>query len=128
MDCCFSNYIHYFSRALAASFRLDDIGHCYVDYVRLMDHLADVAPGLVHHVDYVQLVEAPKQSLSAVLDYLDLDWEEPLLSFHESDRAVRTPSAEQVRRPLNRSGFGASEPYAQWLRPLRDALGPLADS
>ncbi len=90
--------------------------------------LADLAPGLVHHVDYVQLVEAPKQSLSAVLDYLDLDWEEPLLSFHESDRAVRTPSAEQVRRPLNRSGFGASEPYAQWLRPLRDALGPLADS
>lgn len=128
MDCCFSNYIHYFSRAHAASFRLDDIGHCYVDYVRLMDHLADVAPGLVHHVDYVQLVEAPKQSLSAVLDYLDLNWEEPLLSFHVSDRAVRTPSAEQVRRPLNRSGFGTSEPYAQWLRPLRDALGPLADS
>lgn len=90
--------------------------------------LADLAPGLVHHVDYVQLVEAPKQSLSAVLDYLDLDWAEPLLSFHESDRAVRTPSAEQVRRPLNRSGFGASEPYAEWLRPLRDALGPLADS
>ena len=126
MDCCLSNYIQYFSRAHAASFRLDDIGHCYVDYVRLMDHLARVAPGLVHHVNYGNLVDDPRTSLSGVLAYLNLEWEEPLLTFHQSDRAVRTPSAEQVRRPLNRSGFGASDPYSQWLQPLRDALGPLA--
>ncbi len=39
MDCCFSNYIHHFSRAHASSFDLHNIGRCYVDYVRLMDHL-----------------------------------------------------------------------------------------
>ena len=128
MDCCFSNYIQYFSRAHAASFRLEDMGRCYVDYVRLMDHLAAVAPGLVHPVDYGRLVEDPKSALLSVLVYLGLAWEEPLLTFHESERAVRTPSAEQVRRPLNRSGFGVSKPYAQWLQPLRDALGPLAGS
>ena len=51
-----------------------------------------------------------------------------MLQFHESDRVVRTPSAEQVRRPLNRKGIGTWKPYAQWLGPLRDALGPLADA
>ena len=36
------------------------------------------------------------------------------------------PSGEQVRQPLNRSGVDRWKPYAQWLQPLRDALGPLA--
>lgn len=126
MDCCFSNYVHYFSRAHASSFRLDDIGRCYVDYVRFMDHIVRVAPGLVHKVDYARLVTNPETELNAALTYLRLDWEPSLLSFHESGRAVRTPSAEQVRRPLNREGLGAWRAYKQWLGPLSDALGPLA--
>jgi hypothetical protein len=126
MDCCFSNYVHYFSRAHSSSFRLHDIGRCYVDYVRLMDHLAAVAPGLVHHVDYVRLVDSPEPELRQLLHYLGLPWDESLLSFHESGRVVRTPSAEQVRRPLNRQGFDVWKPYEAWLQPLREALGSLA--
>ena len=48
------------------------------------------------------------------------------LDFHKTDRAVRTASSEQVRRPINRSGQDAWKPYEQWLDPLKDALGPLA--
>ncbi|MBK6412848.1 MAG: sulfotransferase [Sphingopyxis sp.] len=44
MDCCFSNFTHNFSRVHASSFRLTDIGQCYVDYVRMMAHLDRVAP------------------------------------------------------------------------------------
>jgi tetratricopeptide (TPR) repeat protein len=128
MDCCFSNYIHYFSRAHASSFSLNDIGHSYVDYARMMDHIQAVAPGFMCHISYEALVEDPEPQLRAALDYLGLDWDEATLRFHESDRVVRTPSAEQVRRPLNKSGMGTWRPYAQWLGPLRDALGPLADT
>ncbi len=70
----------------------------------------------------------PERQLRRVLDYLGLDWSDELLTVHESNRTVRTPSAEQVRRPLNRSGVDRWKPYAQWLQPLRDALGPLADA
>ena len=128
MDCCFSNFIHYFSRAHASSFSLRDIGRSYVDYARMLDHIHAVAPDLVCHVVYEDLVENPERELRRVLDYLDLQWDESLLRFYESDRTVRTPSAEQVRRPLNRSGMGAWKPYEEWLGPLREALGPLADS
>lgn len=127
MDCCFSNYIHYFSRAHSSSFRLDDIGRCYVDYVRLMDHVDNVAPGLVHHVSYERLIETPEAELRKVLSHLGLAWDQSILSFHESERVVRTPSAEQVRRPLNRQGFGVWRAYEAWLQPLREALGALAD-
>jgi tetratricopeptide (TPR) repeat protein len=127
MDCCFSNFIHYFSRAHAASFSLHDVGACFVDYVRLMEHLGSVAPGLIRPVRYEQLVEQPERELRAILDYLGLPWDEAVLRFYESERPVRTPSAEQVRRPINRQGIGSWRPYAEWLGPLRDALGPLAD-
>jgi len=127
MDCCFSNYMHYFSRAHASSFSLDHIGRAYVDYARMMDHIGTIAPETLYRVSYEQLVDNPEDTLKGVLDYLGLEWDPALLSFHESDRIVRTPSAEQVRRPLNREGMGAWKPYEQWLGPLRDALGPLAD-
>lgn len=128
MDCCLSNFVHYFSRAHAASFDLGDIGRFYVDYVRLMDHLDAAAPGMIHHIRYEALVEDPEPQLRGTFDYLGLPWDEAALRFYESDRVVRTPSAEQVRRPLNKAGMGAWHPYAEWLGPLREALGPLADA
>jgi tetratricopeptide (TPR) repeat protein len=128
MDCCFSNFTQSFSSAHAASFALRDIGQCYVDYVRLMTHLDGVAPGLVHHVDYERLVESPESEIRETLEYLGLTWEPAVLDFHRLDRVVRTPSSEQVRRPLNRDGMEIWQPYAEWLGPLRETLGPLAEA
>lgn len=127
MDCCFSNFTQSFSRAHAASFALRDIGQCYVDYVRLMTHLDQVAPDLVHHINYAQLVENPEPQLRDMLAYLGLDWDPNVLNFHKLDRVVRTPSSEQVRRPLNRDGMEVWRPYAEWLGPLRETLSALAD-
>ena len=126
MDCCLSNYVHYFSLAHIASFDLTHIARYYRDYARLMDHLHTAAPGLVHQVGYERLVDAPEAELRRVLDFLGLEWHGGVLAFHQSSRAIRTPSAEQVRRPLNRAGIGVWKPYAKWLDPLRAALGPLA--
>jgi tetratricopeptide (TPR) repeat protein len=126
--CCFANFSHSFTRAHASSFTLTDIGRAYVDYLRLMDHLDRAAPGLVHHLRYEELIEFPERELRHVMDYLGLPWDEDCLRFYESKRTVRTPSAEQVRRPLNREGIGTWKPYADWLGPLRRVLGPLADA
>lgn len=126
MDCCFSNFTQSFSSAHAASFALKDIGQCYVDYVRLMDHFDAVAPDLVHHVSYAALIEDAEANLRPALDYLGLSWEPAILDFHRSNRVVRTPSSEQVRRPLNRDGVDVWKPYSPWLGELRDVLGPLA--
>ena len=128
LDCCFSNFTQSFSRMHASSFTLEDIGQCYADYRRYMDHLDQADPGLVHHVRYEQLIEKPETELRAMIDYLGLEWSDAPLKFHENERVVRTPSAEQVRRPLNREGVDVWKPYAQWLEPLRKVLGPLAEA
>lgn len=126
MDCCFSNFTQSFSSAHASAFDLGDIARCYTDYVRLMHHLDEVGPGLVHHVSYTQLIDEPEEELRSALGYLDLQWDSQMLQFHKLDRVVRTPSSEQVRRPLNRDGVDIWKPYSEWLNPLRDALGPLS--
>ena len=128
MDCCFSNYIHYFSRAHSSSFSLDHIGRAYVDKARMLEHLRAAVPGLIHFIRYEQLIEEPEPILRATLEHLGLEWDPAVLKFYESDRVVRTPSVEQVQQPLNRKGIGTWRPYAQWLGPLRDALGPLAEA
>lgn len=126
MDCCFSNFTQSFSSAHASSFVLEDIARCYVDYTRLMGHLSKVAPGMVHHVAYDRLVDDAEIELKAALAYLDLPWEAAMLDFHKLERTVRTPSSEQVRRPLNRDGMDIWAPYSEWLGPLRTTLGALA--
>lgn len=128
MDCCFSNFSQSFTAAHASSFALRDIGQCYVDYVRLMRHFEVAAPGMIRHVSYASLVEDPEPTLRPVLSYLGLDWDEQIQSFHKLDRVVRTPSSEQVRRPLNRDGMEVWRPYSEWLGPLKETLGELADS
>ncbi|MGZ2411217.1 tetratricopeptide (TPR) repeat protein [Sphingomonas sp. F9_3S_D5_B_2] len=128
MDCCFSNYIQFFSRVHASSFDLTHMGSTYRDYARLMDHVSSLSPDFIHHVRYEQLIEEPEQVLRGTLEHLGLDWDEAVLTFYASDRVVRTPSAEQVRRPLNREGVGVWKAYAQWLQPLREALGLLSDA
>jgi tetratricopeptide (TPR) repeat protein len=126
LDCCFSNFTHHFGSAHAASFDLRHQARAYVDYSRFMDHLSSVAPGLICSIRYEELVEDPKAEISKALGYLGLEWSDDLLDFHRSDGSVRTPSAEQVRRPINRRGIGTWRPYASWLGPMIDELGELA--
>ncbi len=127
MDCCFSNFTQSFTSAHAASFALRDVGQCYADNVRLMNHLDRAAPGLVHHIGYQALIEDPQSEVSRVLAYLGLPWDDTILNFHQLGRVVRTPSSEQVRRPLNRDGMEVWKPYSRWLDPLREILGELAE-
>ena len=128
MDCCFSNFRQHFAKGQAFSYSLDHIGRYYAEYVRAMDHYDRVLPGRLHRVIHERLLDDPEAEVRAMLDYLGLPFEEACMEFHRNTRAVRTASSEQVRRPINRDGMGQWEPYAQWLGPLRAALGDLIES
>ncbi len=127
LDCGFSNFKQHFARGQAFSYDLTHIGRYYADYVRLMAHLDVVQPGKVHRVIHEQLVEDPESEIRGLLSHCGLAWEDACLRFHETRRAVRTASSEQVRQPLSRSGFDQWKPFEQWLDPLRAALGPALD-
>lgn len=127
LDCCWSNYKLLFARGHPAAADLGDIGRFYVDYVRLIDGLEAIAPGRIYKVQYEDLVSDIEAETRGLLEHVGVNFEAQCVSFHLSDRPVATASAEQVRRPLNDSGIGAWRNYEQWLGPLKDALGPLAN-
>lgn len=123
MDCCFANWSQHYENGLGFSYGLDTLGRYYADYVRLMRHFSEVVPGRIHRVIYDDLVDDFETNARAIFDYLRLPFEESCLRFFETERVVMTPSAQQVRQPINRSGLGRSERYAPYLGELREALG-----
>ena len=123
LDCCFSNFKQHFARGQGFSYGLEDVGRYYVDYVRLTAHFDAVLPVRVHRVIHERLLDDPEGEISALLQALDLPFEDACLNFHHNKRAVRTASSEQVRRPINREGVGQWLPYEPWLMPLKTALG-----
>ena len=120
---CFSNYKQHFARGQAFSYALDDLGRYYGDYVRLMAHVNDVLPGRVHRVLYERMVDDTEAEIRALLAFCGLEFEEQCLRFHETERAVRTASSEQVRKPIFREGTEAWQAFDPWLGALRTALG-----
>ncbi len=128
MGCCFSGFKQLFAEGQEFTYGLEEIGHYYRDYVRLMDHWDAVLPGKVLRVQYEDVVADLEPQVRRILDYLGLPFEPGCVAFHANDRAVRTPSSEQVRQPIFTSGLDQWENYAPYLDPLRAVLGPALSS
>ncbi len=125
LGCCFSAFKQHFARGQAFSYDLRELGRYYADYVALMAHIDSVLPGRVHRVIYERMVDDPEGEVRRLLDYCGLPFEENCLQFYQNDRAVRTASSEQVRRPIFRDGVDQWRHFEPWLDPLKAALGPV---
>jgi tetratricopeptide (TPR) repeat protein len=128
LGCCFSGFKQHFARGQHFSYDLDEIGRYYRDYVDLMALIDTVLPGRVHRVVYEQMVDDTEAEVRRLLDYCGLPFEAACLRFYETERAVRTASSEQVRRPIFRDGVDQWRHFEPWLGPLRNSLGDVLAS
>jgi predicted Zn-dependent protease len=127
LGCCFSVFKQHFARGQNFGYRLDDIGRYYGDYVELMAHMDAVLPGRIHRAFYESVVQNTEAEIHRLLDYCGLPFEAGCLRFYENERAVRTASSEQVRRPIFREGMDQWRHYETWLGPLKQALGEVLE-
>jgi len=128
MGSCFSAFKQHFNQGQNFSYNLSDLGRFYSDYVALMAHFDQVLPHRIHRVIYEDMVEDTEAEVRRLLDYCGLPFEPACLRFYENDRAVRTVSSEQVRRPIFRDGLEQWRNYEPWLEPLKAALGSALES
>jgi len=127
LGCCLSVFKQHFARGQNFAYDLVDLGRYYRDYVDLMAHIDGLLPGRVHRVFYESTVEDTEAEVRRLLDYCALPFEEQCLRFYENERAVRTASSEQVRRPIFKEGMDHWRHFEPWLEPLKEALGSVLD-
>lgn len=128
LGCCFSNFRQHFAHGQTWTYDLEHLGQYYADYVRLMAHVDDVLPGRVHRVVYERMVDDTENEVRRLIEYCGLEFEPACLEFYKTDRPVRTPSSEQVRRPIYRDATEEWRSYEKYLGPLKDALGKVLDA
>jgi predicted Zn-dependent protease len=123
LGCCFSAYKQHFARGQGFTYSLEDIGRYYRDYVELMVFFDEILPGRIHRVIYESMIEDTESEVRRLLEYCGLPFEASCLRFYENERAVRTASSQQVRRPIFREGMDHWRHYEPWLDPLKESLG-----
>lgn len=125
MDTVWSNYKNLFasqSAYYAYSYDLMDTARYYARFDALMRLWERLFPGRVLQLSYEALVADQKGETRRLLEHCGLEWDEACLSFHENSAAVATPSAAQVRRPLNADAVGRWRVHEAALRPIADWL------
>jgi hypothetical protein len=88
-----------------------------------MNYWHERFPGEILHVQYEDVVEDLSGQVQRILDYCELPFEEACLNYWATDRAVKTPSSEQVRKPIFKSGVENWQQFEHHLDALKSALG-----
>lgn len=122
LDTCYAVYKQLFVDAYPFSYDLEELGRYYVAYHRLMEHWHEVMPGVVHTVNYEELVTDIEREARRLTDFCELDWQPQCLKFYENKAASTTASTVQVRQPVYRSSVGRWQDYREELAPLINVL------
>jgi tetratricopeptide (TPR) repeat protein len=125
MDTIWSNYKNLFasqSAYYAYSYDLMDTARYYARFDRLMALWQRLWPDRVLQLSYEALVADQEGETRRLLAHCGLEWDPACLSFHRNAAAVATPSAAQVRRPINADGVGKWRAHEAALAPARSWL------
>jgi tetratricopeptide (TPR) repeat protein len=121
-DVALSCWITHFAK-IRWAFDLEHIAHRIREYWRIMAHWRRVLPAPLLEVDYEELVADQEGVSRRLLDWAGVEWDDKCLSFHKTERLVRTASVAQVRQPIYRRSVARWKHYEVMLRPLLDAIG-----
>ncbi|RWC25669.1 MAG: tetratricopeptide repeat protein [Mesorhizobium sp.] len=120
---CLSIYkVHFRGDSHRYGYDLGELADFHNLYTDIMAHWHTVLPGVVHDVRYEDFVADQEGQTRALIAHLGLPWDEAVLSFHETDRPVRTASAAQVRQPMYQGSVDLWKRYGERLKPLLDRL------
>lgn len=123
VETCLGCYRHYLpADGQGWTHRFADLAAYWNGFDRAVRQWRRLFPERMREQHYEELVADPATNIRALLAFCGLPFEQACLDFHRNPRAVRSPSAAQVREPLQRDTARAPR-YGALLDPLRSALG-----
>ena len=125
LDSCLGSFKQLFAKGQIFTYDLYDLAHCYIQYIRMIDHWNEVLPGKVLTVHYEEVVSDLEGQARRIAAHCGLEWEDAMLRYHETERAVKTASSEQVRQPIYSDSLNLWRRYEDELDELIDYLKPV---
>jgi tetratricopeptide (TPR) repeat protein len=125
LDSCLGSFKQLFARGQPFTYDQFELAEFYAEYQRIMDHWHTVLPGKVLDVQYESVVDDLETEVRRILEFCELPWNDACLRFYENDRAVKTASSEQVRKPIYATSKHLWRNYEQHLGPMIEILEPL---
>ena len=122
MDACFSSFKQLFADAYPHSYDQVEMARHHARYYHLMALWRERFPGRFFDISYEETARELEPNARALIEYLELPWEDACLHFHKQDAAVTTASAVQVREPAHTRSIGRWRRYETQLEPMRKAL------
>ena len=122
MDACFSSFKQLFADAYLHSYDQREMARHHARYYRLMALWRERFGGRFCEVAYEDVASNLEPNARALIEYLELPWEDACLEFHKQKAAVTTASAVQVREPAHTKSIGRWKRYEQQLQPMRNEL------
>jgi len=122
MDLVWSNFKNLFAPRSDYYFYSNDLldtARYFARFDQLMAFWQRRFPGRILELGYEALVADQEGETRRLLAHCGLDWDAGTLDFHRNRAAVATPSAAQVRRPLNADAIGRWRIHAEALEPVR---------
>jgi len=125
-DNALSVWMENFSPDQQWSTDFSDLAFYAGQYRRLMAHWREALPLPILEVAYEDTVADVEGQARRLLDFLGVPWDDRCLDFHNTGRAVQTPSRWQVREPIYTRSVGRWRRYAEHLPELERAFTALA--
>jgi len=122
MDTCFSIFKTEFAGTHGYAYDMVELGQYYKLYQDLMAHWEKVLPGSMYTISYEELIADQQNQTQRLLDFCGLSWDAGCLTFHKTERRVRTASLAQVRQPIYKDSVQLWKRYEKHLEPLRKAI------
>ncbi|MEP7041427.1 MAG: sulfotransferase [Dokdonella sp.] len=121
LETCWSCFKHHFGDAQFFTYDLAELAAFERDCTRAMHAWNARFPGWIHAHVHEALLDDPEAEVRALLVHCGLAFDAACLRSHEVEREVRTASAAQVRKPLQRN-TSLAQRYGALLDPLRRLL------
>lgn len=122
MATCYAVFKQLFRDPYPFSYDLHDLARYYLAYRDLMAHWHAVMPGVIHSVNYEDVVNDTESEARQLLEHCNLEWQDRCLRFYENEQAATTASAAQVRKPVYRTSLNRWEQYREHFEPLEAIL------
>jgi hypothetical protein len=124
VDTCLGCWRQLFNRGAETLYDFGEIAAEYKFHAALMAHWREVGADVIP-VSLEGLTGDPDDQIRwLVTDACGLSWDPATARFWTTQRAVRTASATQVRRPISRPALQGWRRYEHRLRPLLEPLAP----